>query len=297
MARNAVQNTENQGYSRIQVLPIAGALGAEIEGIDLAAGIDAETFAEIRQAWLAHSVVFFRGQKHLTPDDQLAFARRFGDIHRHLFNKAMDGYPEITELLKRPDQKLNSGGRWHSDQMYTPQPAKATMLLAREVPSHGGDTMFSSMYKAYEALSDGLKTMLSGLRAISNGDNRNNPSGMTRQERVAAGIAQIAQIDPGAAQTVSSHPVIRTHPETGRKLLYVGGHTERIDGWTEAESKPLLQFLLDHAARPEFVCRFRWTEGAMALWDNRCTQHFAINDYFGQQRRMHKIMVKGDTPF
>ena len=296
MAETNALSDDNTGYAHIAVKPIAGALGAEIGGVDIAAGIDEQTFGEIYRAWLDYNVIFFRDQ-NITPDQQLAFANRFGDIHRHLFNKAMDDYPEITELLKRPDQKLNSGGRWHSDQMYTPQPAKATMLLAREVPAYGGDTMFSSMYRAYEALSDGMKLMLSELRAISNGDNRNNPSGMTRQERVAAGIAQISQIDPGDAQTISSHPVVRTHPETGRQLLYVGGHTERIDGWTEAESKPLLTYLLAHAAKPEFICRFRWTEGAMALWDNRCTQHFAINDYFGHQRRMHKIMVKGDTPF
>ena len=296
MAETNALSDDNTGYAHIAVKPIAGALGAEIGGVDIAAGIDEQTFGEIYRAWLDYNVIFFRDQ-NISPDQQLAFANRFGDIHRHLFNKAMDDYPEITELLKRPDQKLNSGGRWHSDQMYTPQPAKATMLLAREVPAYGGDTMFSSMYRAYEALSDGMKLMLSELRAISNGDNRNNPSGMTRQERVAAGIAQISQIDPGDAQTISSHPVVRTHPETGRKLLYVGGHTERIDGWTEAESKPLLTYLLAHAAKPEFICRFRWTEGAMALWDNRCTQHFAINDYFGHQRRMHKIMVKGDTPF
>jgi len=296
MAEINALSDDNTGYAHIAVKPIAGALGAEIGGVDIAAGIDEQTFGEIYRAWLDYNVIFFRDQ-NISPDQQLAFANRFGDIHRHLFNKAMDDYPEITELLKRPDQKLNSGGRWHSDQMYTPQPAKATMLLAREVPAYGGDTMFSSMYRAYEALSDGMKLMLSELRAISNGDNRNNPSGMTRQERVAAGIAQISQIDPGDAQTISSHPVVRTHPETGRQLLYVGGHTERIDGWTEAESKPLLTYLLAHAAKPEFICRFRWTEGAMALWDNRCTQHFAINDYFGHQRRMHKIMVKGDTPF
>jgi taurine dioxygenase len=139
--------------------------------------------------------------------------------------------------------------------------------------------------------------MLAGLRGVSNGDNRNNPSGMTRQERVAAGIAQIAQIDPGGAQTISTHPIIRTHPETGRKALYVGGHTERIEGWTEEESKPLLDYLMAHGTRPEFTCRVRWTVGTLTMWDNRCTQHFAINDYFGHQRRMHKIMVKGDAPF
>jgi taurine dioxygenase len=229
MAEAVARSGSNSGYSRIGVAPIAGALGAEIEGVDIAAGLDEETFDEIHRAWLEHSVIYFRGQD-MTPEDHIAFARRFGDIHRHLFNKAMDNHPEITELLKRPDQKLNSGGRWHSDQMYTAQPAKATILLAREMPAYGGDTMFSSMYKAYDALSDGLKKTLAGMRGISNGDNRNNPSGMTRKERVAAGIAQIAQIDPGDEQTISSHPVIRTHPETARRCMWAGIQSDSTAG-------------------------------------------------------------------
>lgn len=296
MAEIAAASPQDQAFRRISVKPIAGALGAEIEGVDIAAGVDQDMFNEIYRAWLENNVIFFRGQS-ISPAQQLEFAKRFGDIHVHLFNKAMEGFPEITEILKTPDMKSNAGGRWHSDQMYTPQPAKATMLYSREIPEGRGDTMFSNMYLAYETLSEGMKASLQGLKAVHNGDSRNHPSGMTRMERVKAGTIHMPQVDPGDSQTISSHPVVRTHPESGRKLLYIGGHTDHFDGWTEEESKPLLDYLKTHATRPEFTCRFHWTENAMAFWDNRCCQHFAINDYDGYQRRMHKIMIKGDTPF
>ncbi len=296
MSEIAATTPENLSYKRIGVKPIAGALGAEFEGVDIAGGIDPETQDEIYRAWLENNVIFLRNQS-ITPAQQVEFARQFGEIHLHLFNKALDDHPEITELLKTPEMKSNAGGRWHSDQMYTPNPAKATMLYAREMPEGRGDTMFANMYLAYETLSDGMKASLRGLKAIHNGDSRRHPSGKTRMERVQAGTIHMPQIDPGDAQTISTHPVVRTHPETGRRLLYIGGHTERFDGWTEAESKPLLDYLKTHAGRPEFTCRFHWTENAMAFWDNRCCQHFAINDYDGYQRRMHKIMIKGDTPF
>ena len=296
MAEIATTELEEFSYKRIAVKPIAGALGAEIEGVDIADGVDQETQDEIHRAWLKHNVVFFRNQS-ITPPQQIKFAKRFGEIHVHLFNKAMDEHPEITEVLKTPVMKSNAGGRWHSDQMYTPKPAKATMLYSHEMPEGRGDTMFSNMYLAYETLSEGMKASLQGLRAIHNGDSKNHPSGKTRAERVQDGTIHMAQIDPGNAQTISSHPVVRIHPETGRKLLYIGGHTERFEGWTEAESQPLLDFLKANATRPEFTCRFHWSVNAMAMWDNRCCQHFAINDYDGYQRRMHKIMIKGDAPF
>ena len=296
MVEVATINSVDFSYKRIAVKPIAGALGAEIEGVNIAAGVDQETQDEIYRAWLENNVIFFRNQS-IAPKQQIDFAKQFGKIHLHLFNKAMDDHPEITEVLKTPEMRSNAGGRWHSDQMYTPKPAKATMLYSREMPEGRGDTMFSNMYLAYESLSECMKASLIGLRAIHNGDSRNHPSGKTRAERVQDGTIHMPQINPGKSQTISSHPVVRTHPETGRKLLYIGGHTERFDGWTEEESQQLLDFLKTHATRPEFTCRFQWTLNAMAMWDNRCCQHFAINDYDGYQRRMHKIMVKGDAPF
>lgn len=288
----------DQPYVRIGVNRIAGALGAEIEGVDLSQPLDDETFAEIHRAWLDNLVIVFRGQD-ITPDQHVAFANRWGKIHRHPFNKPMDGYPDIIEILKREDDTFNHGGRWHSDQMYTPQPAKATMLVAREMPPYGGDTMFSNQYLAYETLSDGMKAVIGGLKAVNNGDSKRHETGMTRAERAKAGIGQMAQIDPTdiKIQTISTHPVVRTHPETKRPALYIGGHTERFHGMTDEESDPLRNYLRDHSKRPEFTMRLRWEVGTVTMWDNRCTQHYALNDYQGFRRCMHKITICGDTPF
>jgi len=290
--------TDARPYERIQVARIAGALGAEISGVDWSGDVDDATFAEVHRAWLEHQVIWFRDQD-LTPDHHLAFAKRWGDIHLHPFNKPLDSHPQILEILKTEEQTRNNGGRWHTDQMYTAAPAKATTLYAREMPPYGGDTMFADMYGAYDALSDGMKRMLSGLKGIANGDSRKHPNGMglTRMERLNAGMTILPQQHLEGVQTISAHPVIRTHPETGRKALYVGGHIDRFENMTDAESEPLLKFLMDHETRPEFTCRLRWRVGTLTLWDNRCVQHFAINDYTGFRRRMHKITVKGDVPF
>lgn len=282
-------------YRHIEVTPLGDALGAEIRGVDASRPMSKRVFQEVHQAWLEHHVVYFRSQV-LSPDQQLAFARQWGEIHIHPFNKPIEGHPEILEILKTEEMTRNNGGRWHSDQMYTCRPAKATILYARDVPRIGGDTLFANAYRAYDALSDGMRDTLSALQAINNGDSRRHPSGMTRAERVSAGIGTMAQKDPGGVQTVSSHPVIRTHPETGRRALYIGGHTERFEGMTEAESRPLLDYLLAVATRPEFTCRLRWEVGTLTMWDNRCTQHFAINDYDGERRCVHKITVAGDLP-
>jgi taurine dioxygenase len=288
----------NTNYDRITVKRIAGALGAEIGGVDLAKPLDDATFAEIHRAWLENQVIVLRDQD-ITPDQHIAFARRWGKIHRHPFNAPMAGYPDIIEILKRETDSYNHGGRWHTDQMYTPQPAKATMLVAREMPPYGGDTMFCNLYLAYETLSDGMKQMLSGLKGVANGDSKRHDSGMTRAQRAKAGVGQMPQIDPKdiKVQTISTHPVIRTHPETKRKLLYVGGHIERFHGMTDEESDPLKGFLMAHATRPELTMRLRWEVGTVTLWDNRCCQHYALNDYTGFRRRMHKITICGDAPY
>lgn len=283
-------------YQRIQVVPLAGSLGAEIGSVDLRRMDDAE-FAEIHRAWLRHQVIYFRGQT-MTPDEHLDFARRWGEIHIHPFNAPMEGYPEILQILKTEAATRNNGNRWHSDQMYTAAPAKATILLAREMPPYGGDTMFSNLYLAYETLSDGMKEMLSGLKGVHNGNSSKNFLGGSRAAQAKMGLIPTPQKDPDPdVQTVSVHPIIRTHPETGRKALYIGSHTERFDGMTDDESKPLLDYLMAHTSRPEFICRVRWEVGTLTMWDNRCCQHYALNDYQGQRRCVHKITVKGDTPF
>jgi taurine dioxygenase len=284
----------NSQYRHLEVSRIAGSLGAEIEGVDLSRDLDEEVIGEIRQALLDNLVIFFRDQT-LTPDRQLAFARRWGDIHLHPYMAGMDDYPEVLEIKKTPADKKNFGGSWHSDQMFTAKPAMGTMLYAKEVPSAGGDTLFTNQYLAYESLSDGMRAMLDPLKAVSRGDNFSSHDGKTRKEFYADKISMKVK-DPGETQTTTAHPLIRTHPETGRRALYIGGHVHKLENMTEAESRPLIDFLMQHSTRPEFTCRFRWQSGSVAFWDNRCTQHFAINDYDGSRREMHRTTIAGERP-
>ena len=275
-------------YRTINVTPIADALGAEISGVDLASDLPEETVAEIRRAWLDHLVVFFRDQV-LGLDEFLGFARRIGNPVEYPFVKGVDGYPEIIVVAKLPDETVNFGGIWHSDTVYLERPPMASMLIAREVPPVGGDTMFANMYAAYEALSPGMQRLLDGLVAV-------NSSAMadvskTREDR------RRDSGDVDDREFVAEHPVVRTHPETGRKALYVNvAHTQRFVDMTEDESRPLLQFLFDHSIRPEFTCRFQWRVGSLALWDNRCAMHNPTNDYHGHTRILHRITLEGDVP-
>jgi taurine dioxygenase len=290
-----MNSPRNAPYRTIEVTKIAGSMGAEIDGVDLSKDLDEATMADIRSALLDNLVIFFRDQK-LTPDTQLAFARRWGEIHLHPFMEGMPSHPEVLEIAKRPTDTKNFGGSWHSDQMFSPKPAMGTILYAKEVPSAGGDTIFANLYLAYESLSAGMRRMLDGLRAVSIGDHFKGHDGKSRQDFYAGKLGMKIR-DPGNEQTTSVHPLVRTHPETGRKALYIGGHVHAFEDMTEAESQPLIDFLMDHSTRPEFTCRFRWQTGSLAFWDNRCTQHFAVNDYPAQTRIMHRITVCGDTPF
>jgi taurine dioxygenase len=280
--------TPDGAYGAIKVLPIAGALGAEITGVDLLTDLVDETVAEIRRAWLQHGVVFFRDQ-FLEPAELLAFARRIGEPVKYPFVDGIDGFPEIIVVTKLPHETVNFGGIWHSDTVYLDRPPMATMLVAREVPQYGGDTMWSNMYAAYEALSPGMQRMLEPLRAVNSSALADVSK--TREDRIR---------DSGSAsdrEFVAEHPVVRTHPETGRKALYVNvAHTVRFVDMTEDESRPLLRYLFDHSIRPEFTCRFQWRAGSIALWDNRCTMHNPINDYHGMTRTMHRISLAGDVP-
>ena len=274
-------------YATIEVEPLAGAIGALITGVDLT-DLDDETVAEIRHAWLAHLVVFFHEQ-NLDADEYLAFARRIGEPVEYPFVKGLDSHPEIIAVDKLPHETVNFGGIWHSDTVYLEHPPMATMLLAREVPPSGGDTLFANMYAAYESLSPGLRRMLDELRAV-NSSARADVS-KTREDRIRDAGYDDEQ------QFVALHPVVRTHPETGRRALYVNpAHTASFEDMTEAESRPLLEYLFHHSTRPEFTCRFQWAVGSMALWDNRCAMHNPINDYHGYTRRMHRITLAGDRP-
>lgn len=283
-------------YQHINVQPIAGSVGAEIHGIDLAA-LDDEAFAEIHAAWLEHQVVFFRDQD-ITPKQQLALALRIGDIHYHPYMRGMDEHPEILEIIKEPSDPRTFGSVWHTDQMFNPKPAKATMLYAKETPSAGGDTLFANMYDAYDNLSEGMKALVGELKTFNVGDKFKHNGGKSRAERYGEGSSMAAKVrDPGNVPTESVHPLVRTHPETGRKALYIGSHTQSLDGFSDEEADSILSFLREHATRPEFTCRFRWQVGSMALWDNRCVQHCALADYPNERRRMHRITIAGDEPF
>jgi alpha-ketoglutarate-dependent taurine dioxygenase len=287
-------------YRRIEVKRIAGALGAEIAGVDLGV-VDQETFAEIHAAWLEHLVVFFRNQR-ITPAQQIAFAQRFGEIHHHPFMQGMEAYPDILEIIKEEGDSKAFGEVWHTDQMFNPKPAKATILYAKETPDAGGDTLFTNMYLAYETLSAPMQGLIKDLRTFNVGDRkklgRTHSITATRDGRYVGNAKMAAKLkDPGELITEATHPLVRTHPETGRKALYLSNHTQSLDGFKPAEARPILDFLARHAVEPELTCRFRWEVGSLAIWDNRCTQHRALNDYPGKRRRMHRITIAGDTPY
>jgi taurine dioxygenase len=269
----------------LTVKPLSGAIGAEIHGIDLCSPISDETVARIRRIWLEHSVVFFRDQE-LPPKDFAAFARRFGEVVDYPFLKGLDDSPEVIEVAKLEHERVNFGGLWHTDTAYLERPPMGTMLVAREVPPYGGDTLFASSYAAYDALSDGMKRLLDPLRAVNSSAKAEKTR--TREDRKAGEGRKVLEAE---------HPVVRTHPETGRKALYVNfGHTLRFAGMSEEESEGLLAYLFEHQSRPEFTCRFRWEPGSIALWDNRCALHNPINDYHGHRRIMHRVTLAGDRP-
>jgi taurine dioxygenase len=271
----------------VHVRRVAGALGAEISGVDLSADLSDTAVTAIRQAWLEHLVVFFRDQD-LDPEAFLRFACRLGEPVEYPFVPGIPGRPEIIEVAKLPHETVNFGGIWHTDTTYLERPPMATMLVAREVPPHGGDTMFANLYMAFESLSPAMQALLRGLRAVHTSALAD--VSRTREDRMR-------EHDVSDHELVAEHPVVRTHPETGREALYVDvAHTARFAGMTDEESRPLLRFLFEHSVRPEFTCRFRWEIGSVALWDNRCALHNPVNDYHGHIRRMHRITLGGDIP-
>jgi taurine dioxygenase len=271
----------------MDVQPIAGALGAEITGVDLARDLDGDALQVIKRAFLDHLVIFFRGQR-LTPPQQLAFARRIGEPMEYPQLKGLPECPLVTPVVKLEHETVNFGGVWHSDTAYLERPPMASMLYAVEVPPRGGDTLFANQYLAYETLSEGLQSTLRGLVGVNTSTKAQ--ASRTREDRLKEAGAEIKVL-------VGEHPVVRTHPETGRRALYVNfGHTERFRGWSEEESRPLLEYLFAHQVQPELTCRWRWEKGSLALWDNRCTQHNPVNDYHGYRRVMHRVTLAGDVP-
>ena len=273
----------------MQVSPLTPLIGAEISGIDLANINDAQ-FGNVHRAFLDHSVLFFRGQD-LSIEEHMAFGRRFGELHLH---PAANDYrthgnlpPEILMIHADADTKRTAGDKWHSDVTCDPEPPMASILKLETVPEHGGDTLFANMYAAYEALSTPMKQLLEQLTATHDG----GPNYRDRANK--AGVDVGAKVYPHC-----SHPVVRTHPETGRKALYVNAtFTTHIDDIPADESKALLDFLFVHIAKPMFQCRFKWQENSIAMWDNRCTLHHAMWDYYPQVRSGRRVTVRGDKPF
>jgi taurine dioxygenase len=271
----------------ITVTPLAGALGAEVGGLDLVRSLDDRAAKALRDAWLKHLVLFFRDQP-LSSEGLQRLASHFGTPVEYPFLSGLDGFPAITPVIKEAHEKVNFGGCWHSDTAYLECPPQATMLIAREVPPYGGDTLFANMYLAYENLSEGLRDLLDDLIAVNTSD---SPSIMRTKS------SHDPEAPDGNKVYTAEHPVVRTHPETGLKALYINSaHTVRFRNMTVAESSPLLQYLFAHITRPEYSCRFRWQVNSIAIWDNRCTQHNPINDYDGFRRVMHRVTLGGDRP-
>ncbi|MEM7252823.1 MAG: TauD/TfdA family dioxygenase [Pseudomonadota bacterium] len=276
--------------SSVTLQPSGGGVGAFVEGIDLRDGITSSVADELREGLGEYGVLFFRDQD-ISPAQHLAAAEQFGEINVNRFFKAVDGQPRIAQVLKEPAQATNIGGSWHTDHSYDQAPAMGSMLLAREVPASGGDTMFANMFSAYEALSEGMKESLEGLRAVHSSRHVFGPNARYLKERTDL-KGRFENADSATQDAV--HPVVIRHPISGRKALYVNaGFTLRFDGWTAEESAPLLQFLYRHAARLEFTYRFQWEAGSIAFWDNRATWHYALNDYPGERRLMHRITIEG----
>ena len=279
-----------------EVAPIAGACGAEIHGIDLSGELSEDAIGAIRGALLDHLVVFFRGQD-LSPERQIALGRRFGELLIDPFVIPMDGHPEIMEVVKAEDETVNFGYVWHSDSTYLAEPLMGSVLYAIQVPPHGGDTIWANQYLAYDALSDGMKAMLDGRRAVHTARVGYGQDAIDKYFVQTKRSMRVYRDRDHIADAEVLHPIVRTHPETGRKALFVNpAYTERIEGMTVEESKPMLEYLYAHSIRPEFTCRFRWTDGAVAFWDNRAAMHYPINDYHGFRRAMRRIAICGDRP-
>ncbi len=269
-----------------QVEPIAGALGAEVRGLDLARPLDPATKDALHAAWMEHQVLFFRDQA-IDVDAHKAFARNFGELHVHpvLQQMAAQGHPEIVVLESDASRPIVAE-RWHSDVTFEKCPPNGSILRAVAVPAAGGDTMWASMYAAWAGLSDAMQRLLSGLSALHDG------GGFAR---IAKDEAQRKDL---ANRQTAVHPVVRTHPVTGRKGLFVNSvFTKHIVGMKPAESEALLRFLYRHVETPDFSCRFRWRKDSLAMWDNRCTQHRVLADALHEYRRMERVTLIGDAPF
>ena len=274
---------QDSPYEAITVDKLTPIIGGEVGGVDLRAPTNRQ-MDEIHRALAENLVIFFRDQ-HLTPEQHLDFGRKFGELHIHPAAPAAPGHPELMVIHADKDSPRANGEGWHTDVSCDPEPPMGSILYIRQFPPHGGDTLFANMYAAYEALSDRMKTYLDGLTARHNGEHY-------RGQYANYGVAD------KPSYPFADHPVVRTHPVTGRKALFINGNfTTRINGLSRLESDALLQMLCRHAEIPEFQCRFRWQPNSVAFWDNRCVQHHAMWDYFPQRRHGYRVTIEGDKPF
>ena len=294
-ATQSASPASETAYKTMEVRPMAGAIGAYIHGVNLKDRANKAMWAELKRAFLEYHVIAVRGQD-LSPADQYEVGRLFGEPCFYPFAKGMDGFPEMTRMVKEPEERENFGADWHTDTSYLKEPPRATLLYAVETPPRGGDTLYANTRAAYDELSDGMKAMLQGIVGVFSGGLKHKKGG----DRAAhhARIAHMAvQKSEEADKYEARHPVVRTHPETGRKALYLSAlHTLRFDGMTEHESRPIIQMLNDHCIEPQFTCRVNWEPGQLTIWDNRCTLHNAINDYHGYRREMRRLTVGPEKP-
>ena len=274
-------------YRHIDVTSLTPTVGAEIRGVDLREFLPDEVFEEVRSAFLRHQVVFFKEQERLSPDQQVAFGRRFGGLHLHPAAPHLEGLPEVFVIHTHKGSKIANGNGWHTDVSCDAEPPLGTMLQLHQLPSQGGDTLFASMYAAWEALSAPMQAFLETLNARH------------ESEHVYRGRYSDRDVDDaGKVYPESVHPIVRTHPETGRRALYVNcGFTTSIEGLGAAESKALLKFLFEHIEQERFQVRFKWEVNDMAFWDNRCLQHHAMWDYWPEERKGHRVTIQGDRPY
>jgi taurine dioxygenase len=281
-------------YRHVTVEPIAGVCGAVVGGVDLESDLADDVVAEIRRAVLDHHVVFFRGQ-HLTPDRQVAFSRRFGPYSPVPFIEPVAGHPEVIAVVREAEEKQNYtfGSLWHSDFSFLPEPPFASILHALEIPPFGGDTLWANQYLAYATLSRGMQRMLDGLVGVHSAVNAYS----TKMQGIHDTFAGMTVHTSDDAERVQHHPVVRVHPETGRKALFVNAqYTIGLEGFAPQEAKLLLDYLFERSTRTELTCRWRWQVGDVAFWDNRCAQHMVLADSTGHRRSMHRTTVAGDAP-
>ncbi|MFY0629135.1 MAG: TauD/TfdA family dioxygenase [Flavobacteriaceae bacterium] len=284
-------NTNLSEYKIIGVHPMTGNLGAEVSNVDLDQ-LDDKTFAEIKKAFLEYQVIVFRDQ-NVKYKSHIDFGKRFGDLYIHPYISPIEEYPELIRLLKKPTDKVNNGGTWHFDLTFVDEPPMCSILRLIDVPKTGGDTMFCNMYSAYDALSDSMKIYLEGLQGVHTSAQLFGPTGYYTINKKATSMAQI----PDVGSFVALHPLVRTHPETGRKCLFVNpGYIERIYNIPNRESDHILNFLNLHCAQAEFSTRVKWEKDTITMWDNRCAMHHAINDYQGQRREGVRVTVSGGQP-